>query len=104
MSDLVLGSTGVLLAVVGFVCMIFGVPMIIFYTIKMGRCKTSAQRTWKDFWGLNRNNLIFFPSLLDERGRTYRKLAIKGWIIALIGGLSAVMSMLLGTFGPGTAP
>ena len=90
---------GVVLAVVGFVCMAFGIPMLIYFTIQTGRHKRDVPTSWHDSWGLNRNNLIFFPSLLDEEGQQYRKRALWAGKLTLLGTLSGVIAMfVLGKF------
>jgi len=99
MIESVLSLSGVVLAVVSSVCIAFGTPMLIYFTIQTGRHRKDVPSTWHDSWGLNRNNLIFFPSLLDEEGQRHRQRALWAGKIALLGVLSGVIAMfILGKF------
>lgn len=82
----------VLLPTVAFACIAIGVPVIAYNLIRMSRHKLSAARSWRDLWGLNPNNLIFFPDLLTEEGRKYRRLAIKGAAIVGIGAVAIIVA------------
>lgn len=104
MSEIIIGLTGMVLIVIASVCCLIGAPLAIYYTLRMGRCKKTTPRSWHDLWGLNRNNLIFFPDLLSERGQDFRRRAIKGWIIGLIGAACAAAAAFLGAFGSMAAP
>jgi hypothetical protein len=95
MIDSVFSLSGVVLTVVGFVCVLFGSPMLIYYLIQMGRHKKDGSASWHDFWGWHRNNLIFFPALLDEDGCRYRERALWAVKMVLTGALCGVISMFL---------
>jgi hypothetical protein len=81
----------VLLPTVAFVCIAIGVPLLAVNAIRMTRHKATGNQSWHDMWGLNKFNLLFFPSLLTVEGRRLRSLAIRGAKITLI----AVLSMVL---------
>jgi hypothetical protein len=86
---------GVLLPTIAFACIAIGVPLIAYNLFRMSRHKLPSSRGWRDLWGLNPNNLIFFPDLLTEEGRGYRRLAIKGVAIVGIGVLAIVLASQL---------
>ena len=85
----------VLLPAVAFACIAIGVSVIACNMIRMSRQRLSTAHGWRDLWGLNPNNLIFFPNLLTEEGRKYRRLAIKGIVIAGIGVLAIIIASQL---------
>jgi hypothetical protein len=76
---------------IAFVCIAIGVPLLAVNAIRMTRHKATGNQSWHDMWGLNKFNLLFFPSLLTDEGRRVRSLAIRGAKIILI----AVISMVL---------
>lgn len=104
MSEIVVPLIGVLLVSIASLCCLVGAPLVIYYTLRMGRCKRRVPPSWHDCWGLNVSNLIFFPRLLDERGRHFRERAVRGWLLLAIGAACAVGAAMLGVFGPLPAP
>jgi len=91
----------VLLSIVGTVCAIAAgvlvfvyTPICGYFTIKLSqRRRSDVPFTWRDFWGWNRANLLFFPDLLDDEGKQFQLKAInaaKKLAIALALGVSAV--------------
>ena len=86
---------GVILAVISFVLMLFGTPLLLYYGVRMGNHKKDDSESWHDFWGLNRNNLIFFPARLDETGREYRGKALYGAKLLFAGASVGVVAMIL---------
>jgi len=99
MLESILNLTGIVLAAIGFVLIAFGAPMFIYHSVRMAYCSQHLPRRWKDLWGMNRVNLLFFPSELDEAGKYYRSRAL--WavrliVVAAICGVSAMF--MLGRF------
>jgi hypothetical protein len=86
---------GVVLAVISFVLMLFGTPLLLYYVVRMGNYKRDKSESWHDFFGLNRYNLIFFPARLDDRGREYRGKALYGAKLLLAGASAGVVAMIL---------
>lgn len=91
---------GTTLAVAACVLFAVGTPIALWYTLRMTRHRITAPRTARDFWGLNRANLLFFPEMLDDKGQELRRRALRGWMYLLLGALLTGGSMLLGVFGP----
>jgi hypothetical protein len=86
---------GVILATVSFVLVLFGTPCVIYYIVRMGNHKNDGTESWHDLWGLNRNNLIFFPSRLNERGKAYRAKVLYWARLLVVGALAGVLAMVL---------
>ena len=102
MIESILDLIGIVLAVVGYVLLAVGAPMFIYFAVRMAYCKQDLPRRWHDLWGLNRINLLFFPSQLSEKGKYYRGRAlwaVKLILVAAICGISAMF--ILGEFGMG---
>ena len=90
---MILDFAAVVLLVVAFVCILFGVPLYLINIVRMTRHAKKAPHGWHDWWGLNRNNLLFFPAMLDEAGRRYRTLALQGLRIGLVGLIAGIIGM-----------
>ena len=80
MSDFLVSLFTLLFAAIAWILLIVGVPASMYFMIRMAYHKRAELgRTWHDLYGLNRINLIFFPTMLDEEGSRYRDSAI-GWL------------------------
>jgi hypothetical protein len=57
--------------------LLHGLPIFVYNTFRMAlEKKENVPPSWHDFWGMNTVNLIFFPSMLNDEGRMYRRKAI----------------------------
>jgi hypothetical protein len=88
--------TGVILFVFAMVLLAVGVPMTIVFTVLASFHRKPGPRTWRDRWGFNPNNLIFFPDRLDERGQIYAKRARYGIKLALFGAACGFLAAFTG--------
>lgn len=89
-----------LLALVFFIAsvayLVVGGPKLVFFTLRLAaRRRPDVGPSWRDMWGLNHANLIFFPSVLDEVGKKYQKLAVAAAAKVIVGVLCGLAAFSL---------
>ena len=83
--ELLISVGALFLVLIASASILYGTAVALLNLIKMSQHRRDTRRSWHDLWGMNRNNLIFFPSLLDKEGRYHRYLVLRGLKIILIG-------------------
>jgi hypothetical protein len=92
----ILQIAGLIFAVAAFICLLFGVPILGYYLVRLAfRRNPNIPLSWHDLWGLNRVNLLFFPAFLDEEGKRYRKTALQAAKRMMVGVLLAIAAFYL---------
>lgn len=78
-----------------------GTPKLIQNTVRLAqRRRADVGPSWRDFWGLNHANLIFFPSVLDEEGKKYQRLAVAAAAKVIVGVVCGIAAFYFsGKFG-----
>lgn len=97
MGEPVFNLIGIVLVAIGFICIAVGAPLLAVNILRMSQHKREQPSSWHDLWGANRNNLLFFPRLLDEEGQRYRDRALSAGRIVLLGLLCSLIALSMGT-------
>lgn len=87
---------GSILAIAAFAILVVSIPTCVYFTLRLsGHRRTDLRSSWHDFWGLNRANLLFFPSLLTETGKRFQRRGMQAAAWIAVGTTLAVMSFVL---------
>jgi len=82
--------------IVSITYLVIGLPKLGYYTIMLAqRRRLDIGPSWHDMWGLNLANLIFFPSLLDDDGKKYQRLAVGSAARTTVGIVTGIAAFYL---------
>jgi len=94
--EMIMAIVGSAFAIAAGILMFVYVPICGYFTIKLSqRRRSDIPFTWHDFWGLNRANLLFFPSFLDDEGKRFQIKAIHAAKRLLVGVVLGIASLYL---------
>lgn len=87
---------GLVFLIVSVVYLAVSVPKLAYYTILLSqRRNPDIAPSWRDIWGLNHANLIFFPSHLDDEGKKFQKLAVAAFAKMMVGVVAGIFAFYL---------